>query len=230
MNINEMDNTLSALTGKCAGYRFACTMCGDCCTGDVAIRLNLFDLYKLSRFMHYRHSHELISAKLIKMVRGENDVPAFRMFFKVRPFRYCPFLENRLQESGTPAGRCRLHPRFKPLVCKLAPAGRIVDLRRRQQVSYTVTPPAQDCPGFGSGPGIRIEDIRRHLQEELDWEVRYFHLLDFLIDMDPARQDKYSRQLHTFCITGDFNAIISKQERIFAGLVNSGHVTGPDIL
>ena len=96
--------------------------------------------------------------------------------FKSYPYPFCPFLVNDFSEEEGLRGLCSLHPDHKPLVCKLAPLAREVDLDNGED-DFTFIPPHPDCPGCGKGEPIDIEQQRNALKEELDYEIRCYELL-----------------------------------------------------
>lgn len=172
-------------------YQFKCTLCANCCTGDQKVHLDLYDLYKLARFHKYRHTGLLFSAGLIVLVPVEQGVFLPRIRFKLKPFRFCPFLINQAQK-----GLCSLHPDHKPLICSLAPVGREVDFKTGTDRYYYVKP-APDCPGIKDKTQNSLSNLQQTYARELGWQKTFFLILHHLQDENWQRHD-YLKCLYTF--------------------------------
>lgn len=156
---------------------FECTLCGECCCGDQTIRLNGEDLALISQFLSKNLDH-LFAQRIVDFITDDNrflrPVLRFKGFGKGKNrLRFCPFLENSWDAGGTLRGFCRLHPRFKPLVCALAPWAREVDLATGIEV-WKGLAPVEGCPGMGRGPLKARGDDIKGLQERLDREKEWF--------------------------------------------------------
>lgn len=192
-------------------YCFKCTCCGDCCTGNMQININLFDLYKISRKMGLHSTKELFLRKLVKLVQVQNGCWTPQIIFKTQPFEFCPWLINDMGDNGILRGFCSLHPYHKPLICKMAPAGRVVDFDNNQ-ISYMLTPPTEHCPGMEIQYENTLLDLKKELYEELDLEYRYYNILENLenkiISENVMLQEFYI--LNTDC---DFEELLCELER-----------------
>ena len=166
--------------------RFSCTLCGECCSGSMEIFLNSHDLYKMARFLGKHHTRELFEAKLIEWAPGQNGLTLPKIRFKTSPFPFCPFLINDFQEDRGLRGLCSLHPEHKPLVCKLAPLTRELDLETGEDL-FGFIPPHPECPGCGKGEPLDEESIRAELREELALEIQYYRLLSEAAEKGPEK-------------------------------------------
>lgn len=173
--------------------RFACTLCGDCCTGGQVIRLTGGDLRLLAVRLDLSSVAELRSRGLVSLVRetvGDGFVWRPRMRFRSHPVRQCPFLVNEV-EDGVYRGLCSLHPDFKPLVCSLSPLAREVDDPGSGPVNETwsVVAPVEGCPGMGQGEFLEAaapRDLRERLAEEVGWMRRLLAAAPECPDEDSA--------------------------------------------
>lgn len=156
--------------------QFGCTLCGECCSGSMRVFINSYDLYKMGLFLKLDHSSELFDKGLVILDRGQNDLNLPRIRFKTKPFSFCPFIINDFDEETGLTARCSMHLVHKPLVCRLAPLTRRVDLKTGEDV-FDFTLPHPDCPGKEQDEFIDTEKERSALKEELDYELRYYRLL-----------------------------------------------------
>lgn len=170
-------------------YYFGCTCCGDCCTGDMNIHINLYDLYKIIRRLELEGTKELFSSGLVVLVRGQNNAYIPRIKFRTKPFKFCPWLINDLGEDNVLRGYCSLHPHDKPLVCKMAPVGRIADLSEMRDI-YVLTEPTEHCPGMAIRQENHLSDLKDELRVELEYEKRFFSLLE---KMEQCPKENYEK-------------------------------------
>ncbi len=164
-------------------YRFECTLCGNCCTGDQRVWLNPADLMRMALFLGYGHTSELFRQNVVLLDEGENGAWRPRILFKsYKKLRFCPFLENHLDDRGRITGLCRLHPKYKPLICRLAPLGRVWDAETGSE-QWLFVKPAPDCPGVNSS---RLNSLRETLQQygsEIEEETAFLKKLQHLLEM-----------------------------------------------
>ena len=115
----------------------------------------------------------------------ENGVLRPRIKFKNSPVgKFCPFLINDLQENGILSGKCSLHyTNAKPLVCRLAPFARELDMEKNTEAWFEI-PPVQGCPGWQDNPPpsdgrwLKSEpEIEESLRADLNLEKNYFRAL-----------------------------------------------------
>jgi thioesterase domain-containing protein len=170
-------------------YYFGCTCCGDCCTGDMKIHINLYDLYKITRRLSLGDSGELFRMGLVKLVKGQNDAYIPRINFRTKPFKFCPWVINDMGEDDVLRGFCSLHPHDKPLVCKMAPVGRMLDLSDKIE-SFVLTEPTENCPGMAVDQENHLSDLKEEFREELDYETRFFVLLEKLEGSSEAAYER----------------------------------------
>jgi len=193
-------------------YRFSCTMCANCCTGDQRVMLTLYDLHKMGRFLHFTNSRKLFDEGWVKLVKRENEVWRPQIRFKTKPFKFCPFLNNEMNEEGKMTGRCQLHPKHKPLVCAMAPVGRIVDMDYKAD-EFVFVKPAPDCPGVRSSKENPLKQLLDTYRRELEYQWSFFELLDKAKELKLNKQDSLD-MIYTFPIGEDFvgsiNAIFKK--------------------
>ncbi len=167
--------------------------------------VNSHDLFKMGRFLGFSHTGELFEGGFICMDKGQNGLFLPRIRFKTRPFSFCPFLINDLGEDGVLRGRCSLHLEHKPLVCRLAPLHRMLDLESGEDV-FDFMLPHPGCPGGTAGGIISVKEERQALQRELDFEGRYYALLS------RVGEGEAPGFLWRFSLAGDFEEILGMWE------------------
>ena len=163
---------------------FRCRICGECCRGDQKVWLNPSDLQRLASHLGAAGSGALESRGLIVREAGEHDIVRPRLRFRLGPAgRSCPFLMNDLDDDGRLWGRCSLHgTSAKPLVCRLAPLARFLDLATGSEEWFEI-PPVIGCPGWDEadpppeGRPVPSPDLDPGLRCDLDGEAAYFRLL-----------------------------------------------------
>ena len=122
---------------------------------------------------------ELFSQGLVETRRDDNGFWRPYIRFRQRPVRMCPFLQNSVTATGSIQGKCILHPFDKPLVCHLAPLGRILDLETNHE-QWQVYEPAPGCPGMGIGELRTLSQELSPFQSRLDAEAEFFAELEKL--------------------------------------------------
>lgn len=152
---------------------FACTRCGECCRGDQVVRLNGDDLELLCLFLGLDVPGDLYRRGVVRDVLEDGLYLRPRLVFRKKPFPFCPFLENDMDDDGCLKGRCMLHPGFKPLVCHLAPLARTVETGPEgSRETWDFVLPVPDCPGEGRGrfdTSECIDSLRERLDREALW-------------------------------------------------------------
>lgn len=154
---------------------------------------------------------ELFEKGLVKLVQVQNESWTPQIVFKSSPFKFCPWLINDLGDDDVLRGFCSLHPHHKPLICKMAPAGREVDFLSND-VSYMLTAPTENCPGMNIPFENKLSDLKTELKEELDYEIRFYKLLEVLQKMHLSKKvvlDEY----YIFEVSGDFNDLLTTFEK-----------------
>lgn len=164
--------------------QYGCTLCGECCSGSMQVFINSYDIYKMGRFLKMENSSELFERRLLMLDKGQNDLLLPRIRFKTKPFSFCPFLINDFDEEKGLRGFCSLHLLQKPLVCRLAPLVRRIDLEKDSD-EFDFILPHSSCPGKEQNEVLDPQKERQELSEELDYELRYYRLLSAHED-DPA--------------------------------------------
>ncbi len=159
------------------GELFSCRLCGECCSGEMKVFLNPEDLELIKEYTGMSSVDELFAAKLLTWDEKSGTRQPRLLFRCVSGVKFCPFLENRLEDDGSLRGLCRLHPHYKPLVCHLAPLTREIDFEADSEV-YGFIPPHQDCPGCrlpdGEGEELSYDDLPDDLKKRLAREKEYF--------------------------------------------------------
>ena len=171
-----------------APFRYQCRLCGQCCSGTMEVYLNPGDLHALGLFLRLSHTDELYRKGLIKDSPGQYRIPWPRLWFRGRPPRFCPFVENHWSESGGIKALCRLQNKAKPLICRLAPVTRTADLETGEE-AFRLTPPVAGCPGFESSRPQTMEKYLLPLRRELSEEVRFFKILRKALDQGEKPED-----------------------------------------
>ena len=190
---------------------FCCTLCGECCRDGQKVWLNPVDTELLAGYLIKQKDipgSSGTAGKILEAPPGfspeqtdklnflvyngfavidiwENGVLRPRIKFKNTPAgRFCPFLINDLQENGILSGKCSLHyTDAKPLVCRLAPFAREINLEKGTEVWFEVTP-VPGCPGWQGNPppdkGRRLKrepELDKSLRADLNMEENYFRTL-----------------------------------------------------
>jgi len=176
---------------------FQCTICGECCRGCQAVWLNTLDMSRLADHMDRRGLRSpaladcpspedyLLKQHIIIVESGQNGALRPRLRFRNGPAGLsCPFLVNDLDEADRLWGKCSLHDtQAKPLVCRLAPLARTVDLTDGSEVWMEV-PPVAGCPGWKAGEEpppegreIPAPALAPDLRADLDVETENFRNL-----------------------------------------------------
>ncbi len=202
-------------------YNFACTQCGNCCSGDQIVRLNLYDLYRMALFLGLSNTRLLFDKGYVALHSDENESLRPRIVFKSfrskgKTMRFCPFLQNSLDERGVLKGLCRLHPAHKPLICSLAPLGRVVDFSQSGiKEKFIFVKPAPDCPGVERSVKNKLDDVRLEFRQHLSFEKRYFLLLEKAVHKkwDKAQQMGILYSMETL---HPFGQILSEIEKYFS--------------
>ena len=194
-------------------YNFKCTKCGNCCTGDIRIQLNPYDLYKMARFLDMKSTCELFDRRYVRLFSHEQGVWAPEIQFKTGPFKFCPFLLNNLDENEQFEGLCALHEKHKPLVCTMAPIGRTIDFEDNRE-EYVFIDPAPDCPGIDSDKENNLMDILEKCDRELYYQRKFFRILENIKDFGLSKS-YYLENLYYFNIRPDFNEILDLLENKF---------------
>lgn len=175
---------------------FACTACGECCRDDQIIRLNGDDLDLLCRYLDLPGPAALEQAGYIEYVTEAPGFPRPRLSFRRKPFRFCPFLANTVDDAGRIGGRCALHPDFKPLVCRLSPLARLVDDRQGRAVEeWQFVLPVEGCPGAGRAAfdaAGEIAGLRLRLDRETEWMRQQLRLAAGRAGTAPESPDSLS--------------------------------------
>lgn len=200
-------------------YTFECTMCGNCCTGDQKVFLNLYDLYKIARFKKYNNTRQLFLKQLVMLVKGQNDVWLPMIKFKrlisrkhhsPLPFKFCPFLINEINDENELKGYCSLHPDRKPLICSLAPVGRIVDIEKQSE-KFVFAKPAPDCMGVKSQKINYLDEIKLKYKEDLENELRYYRILKNAADRR-LNKSEIIETIYSFTVSQPFKKSLSHIE------------------
>ncbi|MBN1409814.1 MAG: YkgJ family cysteine cluster protein [Spirochaetales bacterium] len=184
-------------------FSFECTLCGECCSGNTEINLNPYDLYKMARFLQASNTQYLFDKYYVILVRGQNNMLVPRIKFKTGKYAGCPFLENVVEDSRDIKGYCKLHPDAKPLVCKMAPLGRIIDFESHTE-QYTLTPPVKGCPGMKNHKTNTIQEFIAGLEKELEEDKRFFRILEDL-NKNHENTDTSLKNMYFFETIGDFH-------------------------
>lgn len=194
-------------------YRFECRQCGSCCTGNMKIHLNLYDLYKMSRFIKFAGADELFDQKFVYLAPGENKTWIPQIRFKNKPFKFCPFLINEMDEQDRLKGFCSMHPDSKPLICAQAPVGRIIDFKTNSN-RWVFIKPAPDCQGIYSLKSNYLKDHKIKYQQELDYQYRFFRILESIKNNNLSKRE-YLCLLYYFPVDHSFETILEEKERQF---------------
>ncbi len=194
-------------------YHFECTMCGNCCTGDQRVQLDLYDLYKMARFHKFSETSYLFEKNWIELVESKPKFYAPQIRFKKYPTPFCPFLINELDDDGNLKGLCRLHPDHKPLICTLSPVGHIVDMHKNK-ITYVYVNPAPDCPGVKSTKNNSLERLRKEWAPERAYQRRFFRLAERIVFDFKGDPDRY-RRFYSINTETPFETILNQKEQFW---------------
>lgn len=186
-------------------YNFECTKCGNCCTGDQKVNLNPYDLYKMARYKNFTHTKELFDSGLVHLIFAQNDAWIPQIKFKSMVHKkliFCPFLINEFDDSNRLLGLCSLHPDFKPLICSMAPIGRVFDFKEQTE-HYLFVKPAPDCPGVGIKKVNYLSDLEFQFEKELYYEKEFFRMLEQLQSSNYSKE-YYLEKFYYFPAIEDF--------------------------
>ena len=144
------------------------------------------------------NTKELFDQSIVIIDYERNKAPLPRIRFSLGPAGCCPFLENRLIDEGADAGRllglCSLHPKYKPLVCWLAPLNRTVDLAAGTE-TWGFVPPLPGCPGcreaVSQESGIPAAPVA--LAARLKTEERFFRKLSEMLESGKSHDEIISK-------------------------------------
>ena len=156
--------------------------------------LNPADLRRLSVHLSLDSEQDLFTRQIVAVEAAQHGIRRPRLRFILTPAgRQCRFLINDLDEDGRLWGRCSLHRTdAKPLVCRLAPLARTIDLDSGEE-QWREVPPVIGCPGWireappARGRPVDQPDLDQSLRDDLDGETRYFRWLRD--DAKPAAQN-----------------------------------------
>ncbi|MBI9098517.1 MAG: hypothetical protein JEY91_08555 [Spirochaetaceae bacterium] len=193
-------------------YHFKCTSCGDCCSGHMEININIYDLYKISRKSNFSSTGELFERRLVKLVQVQNNCWTPQIIFKKLPLEFCPWLINDMGDNDILKGFCSLHPTTKPLICRMAPAGRVVDFHNHQ-ISYVLTPPTENCHGMKSTQENRLSLLERDIHDELELEYRFYRILENLKKVK-IPEDVMLKKFYIFNTDSPFEQILAEREKM----------------
>lgn len=172
--------------------KFNCLCCGDCCSGNMSIKLNIYDLYKMGKHLKLNSTKELFDKKILCFKTGQNSIFIPEIVFKTSPYKFCPFLINDLNEDMVLKGYCSLHPFIKPLVCILAPISKLYKTVDKS-INYSSTIPTENCSGEFYGNDVPIEDLLKPVKDEIIYENQFYDILDSIMinEIENYREDLY---------------------------------------
>ncbi|MBN1409046.1 MAG: hypothetical protein JW956_14700 [Calditrichaceae bacterium] len=189
-------------------------MCGNCCSGDIRITLNLYDLYKMARYLKMKSTIELFDRDYVRLFKlDEHNVWLPEIQFKTNPLKFCPFLINEVDDKKYLQGLCSLHPEYKPLICAMAPVGRILDFDNDSD-QFVFMKPAPDCPGADQKKEHHLSKDIKSYDVELNFQKRFFRILEQLKAVDYSKE-YYQEYLYQFYVNLEFPDIIESIENRF---------------
>lgn len=190
---------------------FDCKCCGDCCSGSMVIKLNLYDMYKMAKHLKYNNTKQLFTNGYLKLTKGQNGIEIPQIVFKKYPYPFCPFLINDLNEDMELKGFCSLHPYKKPLVCILAPTSKLYNSKTNCN-EYSFTKPTENCPGELVGEDLSIDIHLQPIKDEILYENEFFTILDMILE---KKIKGYTEYLYHFNTEQPFQEIINTCRRHF---------------
>ena len=184
---------------------FNCTCCGECCSGDIDIYINHYDLYKIAKHLQMESTKELFDKKFVELKEGQNRILLPKLRFKTSPYKFCPFLVNDLDENNILKSYCSLHPLAKPLVCALAPVSKEYDTDTGK-TRYFYTRLTESCPGTFDIDDTEDREITAPVLKEIEYEEMFFRILDRIIK---SVTTDYSDELYYFPVSDEYDDIIT---------------------
>ncbi len=175
------------------------------------IKLNLYDLYKIGKYLGLESTSQLFNKKIVSLSKGQNGIDIPKMIFKTSPYTFCPFLINDMDEDMNLKGYCSLHPYKKPLVCILAPISKEYDTETLKE-NYSFTKPTENCPGTLSDDEFDINELLKPVASEIKYENRYFSILEYILANDIKN---YQDKLYHFKLKDSFDEIIESKANFF---------------
>lgn len=131
----------------------------------------------MAKHLGLSNTRDLFLQGLVEARQGENGYWRPMIRFRNRPIKMCPFLQNNLTEDKVLQGLCGLHPNSKPLICCLAPLGRVIDLAISIE-QWEVYEPSPGCPGMNQGPERSLKNDIAILRSRLDKELEFFSMIE----------------------------------------------------
>ena len=192
-------------------FHFQCTRCGNCCTGDQQVFLNLFDLYKMARALGFSHTRTLFERSVVTLTRAQHDVYFPKIRFRTRPYKFCPFLHYEDISGESLVTSCALHPDHKPLICHMAPVGRVLDLESERE-EFVFVRPAPDCPGVESQHENTLDVWLKDLHRELEYQKDFFRILNKIKNLNWNKQ-RTAKALYYFEVNTPFTGILNRLKK-----------------
>ncbi len=196
--------------------KFNCLCCGDCCSGDMSIKLNIYDLFKMGKHLKLNSTKELFDKKILTFKTGQNGIIIPEIVFKTSPYKFCPFLINDLNDVMELKGYCSLHPFIKPLVCILAPISKTFETDGRRS-EYSFTKPTENCPGELVGDDLPIDELLEPVKDEIFFENQFYTILDIIM---VKNIENYKERLYYFNLEDSFINTIDNIRNYYEELLN----------
>ncbi|MBI9101897.1 MAG: YkgJ family cysteine cluster protein [Spirochaetales bacterium] len=170
-------------------FPFECLTCGECCSGTMEVFLNPMDVIILAKHLKMNNTKDLWEDGYIVTAGGQNGTLIPRLKFAGLSPGFCPFVVNNWdEETSCLKGTCSIHGKAKPLICRLAPIAREVDLDENEE-EYFLKEPVIGCPGCKEQTEVNVGSYVETLGPELDLEKRWFTLLKTGLDRKVSPED-----------------------------------------
>lgn len=165
----------------------------------------------MARFLKMKSTRELLDQNYVRLFKHvEYNVWLPEIQFRTIPLKFCPFLINDADDKNYIQGLCSLHPEYKPLVCSMAPIGRILDFEEFSD-QFAFLKPAPDCPGIDEQKENHISEDIAAFSDELNLQKRFFRILEQLKEADYSKE-YYQENLYQINVDLDFYDIIKSIE------------------
>ena len=181
-SIEERFGNISRFLGPGDTFKFTCDRSGKCCRDrfDNPILLSPYDVYRLQKNLNIC-SNEFAANYGEKVLGGESELPLMLLRFRSSG-------DSNNQCAFVTSDGCRVYD-DRPLVCRMYPVGRIIDLDMNSYFFLTRTP---DHCQVGKGKEYTIEEWLEEAQVDpyFEWNDRFhslymrinykkYHSLDF---------------------------------------------------
>ena len=170
------------------------------------------DVLKLSEHLKLDNTVQLWENEYVITDKGQNGTLLPRLKFAGLSPGFCPFVINDWNdEKKSLKGFCSIHKQAKPLICRMAPVAREVDIEEDTE-EFFIKEPVEGCPGTGASSGLYLADYLKPLKEELFLEKKWFMLMSKMLEREISPEEILKTFFH-FPLPADINTLMEKWEK-----------------